>query len=172
MLIGIIGTESVGKTTLVREIEKRTNYNVLYEYGREYTNGKVIEKMSIQDYININKGHIERFKNMGGTENLGTSGLVLDSETITTMSWCKLMLGIDLDVPILDRCDRYIFLLSEGIEFVQDGTRVLENLRDKHENILINLLKKHDLIQNTSVVSMGDFKDLDERNFYIMRNLL
>lgn len=162
MIIGVIGTESVGKTTLVSQIEKMTNFKALYEYGREYTLGKVVEDLTIEDYLNINKGHLDRFKGV-------TGNVIMDTDTITTISWCKLMLDKDLDLPLPDKCDKYIFLLSEKVEFVQDGTRVTENLREKHEQILKDLLIKYGVMDRVQFISMEDFKTLDERNNYILK---
>ena len=164
MIIGIIGTESVGKTTLVKKIEEETDFSALYEYGREYTTGRVVENLTMYDYININKGHLGVFNGLRGD-------IVMDTETLTTISWCKLMLDLDLDLPLPDKCDKYFFLLNKKVNFVQDGTRVTENIRDKHEKILKELLIKYGVIDRVEFVSMEDFDTLDQRNDYILKIL-
>lgn len=164
--VAIIGAESTGKTELCKYLSSYLCCNVLDEYGREYCERHVKENggfnLSHEDYIKIIYGHGGRWVDMIKDKK---PLYILDTESVMTSSWCELFLGVRLGIIGFEYVDFYI-LLEPDTEFVQDGTRVTDGLRDKHHQIILDTLNHINRINKTYTFDNKD--GFDHRNKSIL----
>lgn len=136
----VIGTESSGKSTLVRNLARVYNTSYVEEYGRTYYE-KFKDSMSItleSDYHEIafeHKYH-ERMQ-----ERNANRVLFIDTEAIVTQYYSELYVGRKLDilteVARLQDYDLHIYL-EPDVEWVNDGMREHgdQSIREKNNRIL------------------------------------
>jgi HTH-type transcriptional repressor of NAD biosynthesis genes len=145
--IAIVGSESVGKTTVVEKLTELFSATKVEEYGREYVDKHLseykLENLKDLDYIAIAKRTYSQI--IDAVENPQSLVTIFDTEIIVTAAWSKFSLG-DVDWHITEMIqdtvssfDAYILLSSET-PFVQDGTRMLNNDRDVHTLCLCGVL--------------------------------
>lgn len=145
----VVGTESCGKSTLVRYLAKTFNTNYVEEYGRTYTDelGQCNDIMTEEDFYHIAYGHKMKEKEARQQAN---KLLFIDTEAIVTQYYAKLYQG--KCYPLLDEIikrqnyDLWLFLESD-VKWVNDGTRDFgeENIRKENNVALKNLLTKHNI---------------------------
>lgn len=127
----VVGGESTGKSTLVKNLAMAYNTNFVSEVGRdtcEYAGGE--EYMVAEDlYENILRQKI----NIMNAAKYSNRILFVDTDAITTLFYSKFLLGENLEENIkcsslaksvsnIDNWDLVIFL-DPDVKFIQDGTR-------------------------------------------------
>ena len=134
--IAVIGTESSGKSTLVRNLARVYNTSYVEEYGRTYYN-KFKDSMSItleSDYHEIAFEHKYHERMQTQTAN---KVLFIDTEAIVTQYYSELYVGKRLDilteVAKLQKYDLHIYL-EPDVAWVNDGMRVHGNQSIREEN--------------------------------------
>jgi HTH-type transcriptional regulator, transcriptional repressor of NAD biosynthesis genes len=139
--IALVGPESVGKSVLSARLAEHFHTEYVTEWGRNIfeNNGNTIALNDFEQII-LGRHFIEDQK-------LLNSGPILfcDTEDIVTYIFSKLFFPSDyiqIEHIILDmiREDYMYILLKPDCEFVQDGTRQFEEIRDKHYDIIKNEL--------------------------------
>ena len=132
--IVIMGPESTGKSTLVKNLSKHYNCKLVEEYGRTYTNITTTKGLTLQDFENISVGHKKE------VDEIIDKLVIVDTEAITTKIFGELYLGkcessiID-DIIKNQKYDLY-FLMNVDVPWVDDGTRDFPHLREWHLNRL------------------------------------
>ena len=118
--IVLFGPESVGKTTLVKELAAYYNTRFVPEYGRTYTETNKPEVWNKEDFIAIVEGHIA-LRN----EIAPLSGPLLfeDTDPLLTCVWEDMLTGKKSDwVDDVELADLYLWLQLD-IDWKDDGTR-------------------------------------------------
>lgn len=125
----ILGTESVGKSTLTKYLSSRFKSSVVHELGREVIPNS--KNFSLDQLSQIAKGHA---KNINDTTSQLQPLIVIDTDIHITQSYAKHAFGMYLDLPssIYDqsRADMYLYL-NKNVPYIQDGTRLDEDERNK-----------------------------------------
>ena len=168
--IVVVGTESCGKSTLVRNLAKYYNTTYVEEVGRdicEFAGG--IDNMIPSDFEEILYRHkiaeLEAIKK-------ANKYLFIDTEALVTQYYLELQFKntdtiyrgvyyLSQDIAMMNDYDLVIFL-EPDVEWVQDGTRTYgnDNIRLENNNLLKEKLKRHD-IEFISV--SGDYKQRLEK---------
>ncbi len=143
----IVGTESAGKSTLVRNLANLYNTNYVEEFGRTYYErlGNCDDITRREDYPEIAFEHKYHEKKQTDKAN---KLLFIDTEAIVTQYYSQLYLGEEQ--PILDEIarlqdyDLWLFL-EPDVRWVDDGTRTFgeQQVREKNNLFLKKLLEKH-----------------------------
>jgi HTH-type transcriptional regulator, transcriptional repressor of NAD biosynthesis genes len=145
--IVVVGTESCGKSTLIRNLAKIYNTTYVAEYGRTLCEelGGCDGIMVKEDYQRIAYGHkMEEFKAIEKANKL----VFIDTEAIVTQFYSNLY--NDEHQAILDEMaklqdyDLWLFL-EPDVKWVDDGLRVHgeESAREQNNQHLKTLLNKH-----------------------------
>jgi HTH-type transcriptional regulator, transcriptional repressor of NAD biosynthesis genes len=145
--IVVVGTESCGKSTLIRNLAKIYNTTYTAEYGRTLCEelGGCDGIMVKEDYQRIAYGHkMEEFKAIEKANKL----VFIDTEAIVTQFYSNLY--NDEHQAILDEMaklqdyDLWLFL-EPDVKWVDDGLRVHgeESAREQNNQHLKTLLNKH-----------------------------
>jgi HTH-type transcriptional regulator, transcriptional repressor of NAD biosynthesis genes len=145
--IVVVGTESCGKSTLIRNLAKIYNTTYAAEYGRTLCEelGGCDGIMVKEDYQRIAYGHkMEEFKAIEKANKL----VFIDTEAIVTQFYSNLY--NDEHQAILDEMaklqdyDLWLFL-EPDVKWVDDGLRVHgeESAREQNNQHLKTLLNKH-----------------------------
>nr|WP_263327172.1 multifunctional transcriptional regulator/nicotinamide-nucleotide adenylyltransferase/ribosylnicotinamide kinase NadR [Neobacillus sp. Marseille-Q6967] len=147
--IVIVGTESCGKSTLVKNLAKIYNTTYAAEYGRtvcEELGGceGIIVK---EDYLQIAYGHkMEEIKAVEKANKI----VFIDTEAIVTQFYSNLynhehQTVLD-EIAKLQDYDLWLFL-EPDVQWVDDGLRIHgeETARAKNNHHLKTLLKKHNI---------------------------
>lgn len=175
----VIGTESCGKSTLVRNLALKYNTSYVREEGRYVCDeAGGIDNMQKYHYHNI----LFRHKN---TEELMMNSankvLFIDTDSLITLYYYKLDFGIKNKedhefekiaegISYLNNYDLYIFL-EPDVKWVQDGSRTYGDakIREKNNKILKDLLKKN----NIKYVSInGDYQNRYTESIKLIDKLL
>ena len=149
----IIGTESCGKTTLVKNLSKYFNTTYVEEMGRfvcEDAGG--IENMTPDDYYKILFRHKEEERLKLKESN---KVLLIDTDSLITLFYYSLMykntneynenfVGIAEQISNLNNYDLYLFL-EPDVPFVKDITRSDGKNRINDNNYLKEILKKNNI---------------------------
>lgn len=141
--IAVVGPESTGKTMLSKWLAKELNASYIPEYGRTLSEQK--RKLDRKDFFTIAKVTKSMYNSVKFSKYL----TVMDTDAITTYLFSKIYLGkyheklLAFQVPV----DLYILLSPKGIPFVQDGTRVTNELGrltmlEEYRELLISQNKK------------------------------
>ncbi|MDQ5938579.1 MAG: family ATPase [Patescibacteria group bacterium] len=144
--ISVVGAESTGTTTLARDLAKHYNTVWVPEYGRLYSEGKLMSSEA-------NQWRTEEFEMIAKTQNTiedslaeNSNGLVIcDTDSFATAIWHERYMGqrsakVEEIASSKDH-DLYI-LTGDEIPFVQDGTRDGEGIRHKMHQTFIQRLKE------------------------------
>ena len=146
----VVGSESTGKSTLVKNLAMAYNTNFVSEVGRdtcEYAGGE--EYMVAEDlYENILRQKI----NIMDAAKYSNRILFVDTDAITTLFYSKFLLGENSEENIkcsslaksvsdINNWDLVIFLDSD-VKFIQDGTRneKIKSNREKYSEDIKHLL--------------------------------
>lgn len=145
--IVVVGTESTGKSTLVKKIAEKFNMPYVEEYGREYTDSLPSDnELTKEDFNHIAMRHSDRIR-----EALGEKFLVVDTEAITTLTFGQLYLNDEFETNELrsyistQKFDLWLFLKPD-IPWCDDGTRDFPDRREEH----------YDKIVRQIIISIGD----------------
>ena len=149
--ICIVGTESCGKSTLVRNLSKYFNTSYVEEAGRLVCEEVGLDNMQESDYVEILFKHKVLEKE---ALNKANKVLLIDTDSLITLYYYNLEFRDDNDInKIFDRVaggisylnnyDLYLFL-EPDVKWVYDKTRANgeQNIREKNNEILKKLLKE------------------------------
>ncbi len=138
----VIGTESTGKTTLVRKLAKELNTSHVEEAGRYICDDAGgIDNMQKYHYFEILFKHKQLEKDALDEAN---KVLLIDTDSLITLYYYNLGFGMNEELDIafkniaegiskLNNYDLYIFL-EPDVEWVQDGTRTYGEQSVREEN--------------------------------------
>lgn len=160
----ILGPESTGKTTLCERISKDLNTNYVEEYGREYSKLKMIGQNEKIEYNWESNDFLIIANKQNSLENKYTSQsngiLICDTNSFATYVWHLRYMGFEnkelKEVVLNQKPPDLIFLTKPDVEFVQDGTRDGEFIREKMFDDFVTLLKKFEF---EYFVLDGDYED-------------
>ena len=173
----IIGTESCGKSTLVRNLAKYFNTSYVEEAGRfvcEDAGG--IENMTKDDYFKILFRHKEEERKK---LELANKVLFIDTDSLITYFYYSLMYKdneeydkkfslIARTISDLNDYDLYLFL-EPDVPFVKDITRSDGESRTSDNNYLKQILKENNIRYETI---NGDYVNRYEKSKEKVLNLL
>lgn len=175
----IIGTESCGKSTLVRNLAKFFNTSYVPEMGRTicYEAGG-IDNMQRKHYFEILFEHKKKEKEALNNVN---KILFVDTDSLITLYYYDLEFGISekedkafndiaSNISLLNDYDLYLFL-EPDVEWVQDGTRTYgeDNVRKENNDKLKALLLKNNI--KYEIIS-GDYQQRYEQSKEKIRKLI
>lgn len=178
----VVGSESCGKSTLVRNLAKYYNTEYVEEKGREvcdFAGG--IDNMIPSDFVEILYKHkvdeIERTRKANKV-------LFIDTECYVTDYYLKLQFEGDLgvadevsaisrlahDIGKLNKYDLVIYL-EPDVPWVQDGTRTYgeDEVRAENDKKLKEILKEVGL---TYVVINGDYQERFRKSVELVDGIL
>ena len=126
--VAILGTESVGKTTLTEQLAQYYNCSFVLEAGRELIPDST--DFTFNDLLLVAAEHAKRIDEAV----LGDSPLVIiDTDIHITKSYAKFTFGKDLPVNNhinnVNKADLYLYLNNDA-PYYQDGTRLNKADRD------------------------------------------
>ena len=175
----IIGTESCGKTTLVRNLANIFNTSHVEEAGRYICDDAGgIDNMQEYHYFNI---LIEHKKDEEEALNFANKVLLIDTDALITLYYYNLGFNkknelnknFNLLAETLNKFnnyDLYIFL-EPDVKWVQDGTRTYgdDKVRIKNNKKLKELLKKN----NIKYISItGNYEERYEKSVIEIKKLI
>lgn len=157
----VVGPESTGKSTLVKNLHNFFGGSIVPEYGRTYTEDMSdLTQMNQTDFDRIGLGHCIEIgdKNMFPPPHRFK---FIDTEAITTKIFGKLYLGDEfeslmLEIIIRDQNFDLWFLMDTDVPYVQDGNRLPESNRQRHFNMLKDELDKRNI---KYVLLSGNFEN-------------
>lgn len=169
----IIGTESTGKTTLVKYLAKMFNTSWVEEYGRTIVEDDLFKDETLlkyEDYRKIVYRHSELEEQASRTAN---KLMFVDTDAIITAYYQQLYEG-NID-PVVDqfakdrKYDLTIFLTND-VPWVSDGIRMYgtEELRKKSEEVLFSVMDNYE-IKNLYYVS-GNYTERLDASIEIIKN--
>lgn len=142
--IVVVGTESCGKSTLVRNLAKVYNTSFVEEYGRticEKYNNQLTDNM----FSHIAYAHkVEEYKQLQSSNKL----LFIDSEVLTTKYYYNMYMDSDNELyetmATLQDYDLWLYL-EPDVKWVNDGIRFQgeEDIRQTNNKIFKNLLLRN-----------------------------
>lgn len=165
--ICIVGTESCGKSTLVRNLAKYFNTTHVEEAGRYICDDAGgIDNMQKYHYFEILFKHKQLEKEALDSAN---KILLIDTDSLITLYYYNLSFDRDKsfnDVAVgisnLNNYDLYLFL-EPDVKWVDDGTRTYgeEDIRNRNNKILKKLLKKNGI---SYVTISGNYQERYEKS--------
>jgi HTH-type transcriptional repressor of NAD biosynthesis genes len=145
--VAIMGPESVGKSTLAKDVSNTLGTNFVPEYGRLIY--EINNSVTIDDFIPISKGRQEIEDCM---IKYSKKFIICDTEDITTYLFSKMYCPDEYKkvepyflnaLKTKPKYDLYI-LLKPDCDGIQDGTRnFLDKRWDHYELIKSELIKRH-----------------------------
>lgn len=168
--ICIVGTESCGKSTLVRNLAKYFNTSYVEEAGRLICEEVGVENLQKEDYFKILMDHKQLEKE---ALNKANKFLIVDTDSLITLFYYNLAFKNESEIDeritqiakaisYLNKYDLYLFL-EPDVKFVNDITRGSgeDSIREKNNQILKQLLKDN----NIEFVSIsGDYDTRYEKS--------
>lgn len=174
----VIGPESTGKSTLVKDLGQAWASPVVPEYGRILSES-LDNSMGMEHFRTIAKRHheMESF----AMRNSNTGLIISDTDVYTTYLFGKVYLGKEmLDLMRKHSLNHYdlVIILPPNIPWVDDGTRVLSAYKDRewffnqlkrgykdHDNVMI--LEEIDRQKRVDIVSIEIAKLMDKEKDYL-----
>jgi HTH-type transcriptional repressor of NAD biosynthesis genes len=136
----LLGTESVGKSTLCNTLAHYFSANLVTEVGREIVENA--EDFTKSDLENIVDQHCKKIKK---AQKDARPLMILDTDIHITQSYAKYTFGEYLDVsPEVykqQRANLYLFL-NNDVPFVQEGSQMTEKMRNELDKSHRQTLKK------------------------------
>ncbi len=139
----LLGTESTGKTTLSKTLSQYFQAALVTEAGRDLIEDSNdfsisdLEKVAYQHSVNIKKASKKN-----------TPIIIIDTDIHITQSYAKHQfneyLKIEPSIYQLNKADLYLYL-NNDVPFVQDNTRMSEQLRNQLDISHRNTLKDFDI---------------------------
>ena len=125
----ILGTESVGKSTLTNHLSNRFKSSVVHELGRDVIPDS--KSFTVDQLKQIAEGHAQNIND--ATSQLQPL-IIVDTDIHITQSYAKHTFGeyLDFTESLYDsnRADLYLYL-NKNVPYIQDDTRLDENERNK-----------------------------------------
>lgn len=157
--IAIVGPESSGKSTLVKQLAFHFGGSIVNEYGRTLSEAKKND-LTEKDFILIAKG--QSYLINIAIKNANSPYLFVDTEAYTTYLFSEIYLGKYLKEILTfgetQKIDHYM-VLAPTVKWVDDGTRVLPDQSNREDffNKLILLLDEHN--KSYTIIDSEDFSD-------------
>lgn len=173
----ILGTESCGKTTLVRNLAKAYNTTHVEEAGRYICDeAGGIDNMQKYHYFEILFQHKQDEKEALKYAN---KVLFIDTDALITLYYYKLGFREDGDsefekiassISALNDYDLYLFL-EPDVAWVQDGTRTYGDdlVRKENNQMLKQILKENNITYETIT---GDYQERYQKAKQLVNRLL
>ena len=172
--VAVVGTESTGKSTLVRNLAKLYNTNYVEEYGRtfyEQLGDSVVDVSLPTDYAEIAMQHKLNEKKQAETAN---KVLFIDTEANVTQYYSHLYAshfdGIVDAIAARQDYDLWLFL-EPDVEWVNDGTRTFgeHEVRKKNNELLKKMLDE----RGVRYISIsGSYLDRLEKSMRFINELI
>lgn len=131
--IVVVGPESTGKSTLVKQIAEHFDIPYVEEYGREYTDNLPEDhELTPEDFNRIAMVHSDRIR-----EALGDKWVIIDTEAIVTQTFGELYLGENFRTREIEeyinsqKFDLWL-VTKPDIPWDDDGTRDFPDKREEH----------------------------------------
>jgi len=175
----IIGTESCGKSTLIRNLANVFNTSYVEEAGRtvcEESGG--IDNMQKKDYFEILFRH--KYEENESLK-IANKVLFIDTDSLITLYYYlldfkdksednKRFQYISECISYLNNYDLYIFL-EPDVKWVQDGSRTYgdQKIREKNNKILKRLLNKNGI---NYICINGDYQNRYKKSKELIEELL
>ncbi|AYL95815.1 AAA family ATPase [Mucilaginibacter celer] len=120
--IAILGTESVGKSTLSEQLAEHYNSSLVPEAGRDLIADS--NSFTYNDLLRVSHEHSKRVKaTMAGDNPL----IIMDTDLHITMSYSRFVFDKELEltdeISSVDKSHLYLYLVND-VPHVQDGTRL------------------------------------------------
>lgn len=152
----VVGTESCGKSTLIKNLSKIYNTNYLEEVGRDLCEEDGgIDNMTDNTYLKILLTHKIKESKMIKESN---KVLFVDTDALVTLYYYLLgnknpnknIVSIAESLININKYDLWLFL-EPDVKWVQDGTRTFgeENVRLKNNIMIKEILKKYGINYKT-----------------------
>jgi NadR type nicotinamide-nucleotide adenylyltransferase len=140
--IALVGAESTGKTSLTAALAARFNSVWVPEYGRAYSEGRDPRTFAHVDFESIAWAQAT----LEDEYAVASNGILFcDTELHTTCAWSDVVLGECRqwlrDAAAARHYDA-ILLLDHDLPWVNDGTRVLQEVREDHTRRIENELRR------------------------------
>ncbi|KIL53127.1 multifunctional transcriptional regulator/nicotinamide-nucleotide adenylyltransferase/ribosylnicotinamide kinase NadR [Jeotgalibacillus campisalis] len=169
----IVGTESCGKSTLVRNLANVYNTAYVEEWGRTYYEkiGGCEGITMAQDFPEIAFEHKYYEKEQLKKAN---KVLFIDTEAIVTQFFSLAYLGVRQpvldEVAKLQQYDLWLFL-EPDVEWVDDGTRSFgeQQVREENNTLLKSLLEEHHISYHSI---QGNYQERLEKSMHYINKLL
>lgn len=147
--IVLLGSESTGKSTLTKKLADYFATAYVPEMARD-----IIEKTEDCTFDMVEKIAILHAQKIGTTLSTANKLLFVDTDINITKSYSRFLFNQDLNVDSwieeVNKADLYLFLETD-CPFIQDGTRLTENERNK-----LSLFHKQQLFKdNIGYISIG-----------------
>lgn len=130
--VAIVGTESVGKSTLAERLAAELGTAWVAEYGRDYCEVRPAETLDVDDLAAIAWGQATWEEERAlDAERV----LICDTDLHVTATWSDLLVSErPLWLTAAARARRYdlVVLLEPDVPWIQDGLRVLRDRRERH----------------------------------------
>lgn len=130
--VAVVGTESVGKSTLAQRLADELRTVWVSEYGRDYCEVRPAESLDVDDLAAIAWGQAtwedERARDAERV-------LICDTDLHVTATWSDLLVAErPAWLTAAARARRYdlVVLLEPDVPWIQDGLRVLRDRRERH----------------------------------------
>jgi HTH-type transcriptional repressor of NAD biosynthesis genes len=139
--LAILGTESTGKTTLAQQLAAAYCTAWVPEFGRAYCEGRDARYLTPDDLDAIGRGQIVAEEAAARSAN---RILICDTDVRTTATWSDIILGTrSAWLSRAAAADEYshALLLDADVPWVNDGMRVLRDVRGEHTALL-----EHELV--------------------------
>ncbi len=163
----ILGTESVGKSTLADHLSATFRSVLVREYGREVIPDS--NQFSTDQLRQIAMGHAERI--VEAKKKLEPL-IVIDTDIHITQSYAKYVFGDYLDLPsrlyLSNQADLYLYL-DKDVPFVQDGTRLHEEARN---DLDVSHRKTLDHFGIRTVELSGTYEARAQKSIQLANNLI
>lgn len=141
--IVVLGTESTGKTTLVKNLSQHFNCTAVFEAGRDLIPDS--SSFAFEDLYKVAELHASRIaRALEGEHPL----LIIDTDIHITNSYATFSFGKRLEVPDsmyeINKANLYLYL-NKDVPFIQDGTRMDEKERNLLDHSHRQELRNHQI---------------------------
>lgn len=138
-----LGTESTGKTTMTNNVAEYFKANKVSEAGRDLISDS--REFEFEDLEKVYTEHAERIERTDHSKSFLT---LIDTDIHITQSYAEFIFGKKLSVPeeIIEKNKADLYLYStKDAEYIQDGTRLEIDERNKLDESHRNLLKQNNI---------------------------
>ncbi len=113
------GSESVGKSTLAKQLAEHWDTPWVPEYGRSHCemHGNDLTPADLETIAAAHQAMIEAAREWSGPV------LISDTDWLMTRAWSMMLLGRELSGPAYELADLYLYL-PPNLPWVDDGTRM------------------------------------------------
>lgn len=163
--VAIVGTESTGKTTLTENLGKHFKTNFVFEWGRI-----VVNKTMDCKYENLLDIGYLHAKDIADKKQTANKLLFVDTDLNTTKIYSNFLFNDDIRfdkwIEDTNNFDLYLFLDNDA-PYVQDGTRLPKEERDKLQDYYLDFFKKNNIILNR--ISGSDWNERTQKAISIVK---